>query len=162
MTSIVSNVLSSSPCFAFLFSLCLWPPDPVDAHPPARFCWLGPCSSTWKTHADATAMQGQIFWCPPGGPPVVPAPLSPGAPSRVWNVEVKTKVPDRYQTSRGARQHPKPPSPGDPTISKLDRSRLDSPWPASSYTPTRPQHACASARLCTSQVPLGSERGVLV
>lgn len=42
-------------------------------------------------------------------------PLSPGAPSRVWNVEVKTKVPDRYQTSRGGgvshSVHPKNPHP---------------------------------------------------
>lgn len=31
-------------------------------------------------------------------------------PSRVWNVQVKTKVPDRYQTSRGGGRLPKPPS----------------------------------------------------
>lgn len=68
-------------------------------------------------------------------------PLSPGALSRVWNVEVKTKVPDRVSNRQGGlgwagKQHPKPPSPGDPTIPKLDRSRLDSLWPASSYTPS--------------------------
>lgn len=54
-----------------------------------------------------------------------PPPLSPGAPSRVWNVQVKTKVPDRYQTSRGVNNFQNP-HPGDPTIPKLDRSRLDS------------------------------------
>lgn len=49
-------------------------------------------------------------------------PLSPGALSRVWNVEVKTKVPDRYQTSRGGwagKQHPKPPIPRRPDNSKV-------------------------------------------
>lgn len=42
MTSIVSNILISFFFLAFLFPLHALSPDPVDAYPFARFCWLGP------------------------------------------------------------------------------------------------------------------------
>lgn len=47
--------------------------------------------------------------------------LSPGAPSRVWNVQVKTKVPDWYQTSRGGNTilHPHPRRPDNPKVGSV-------------------------------------------
>lgn len=95
-------------------------------------------------------------------------PLSPGAPSRVWNVEVKTKVPDRYQTSRGGgvshSVHPKNPHP--------QATRQSQSWigPVSTACGRRrpthhPLHTFSAFvhSICTSLhlsgPPLGSERG---
>lgn len=107
-----------------------------------------------------------VFLMPPGGPrrpermgsgvvqPILcNLPLSPGAPPRVWNVEVKTKVPDRYQTSRGGTisQTPILRQPDNPKVGSVPSRQ-----PVAGvvlHTILSAHLRCASARYCTFHVP---------
>ena len=86
-------------------------------------------------------------------------PLSPGAPPRVWNVEDKTKVPDRYQAKQGGEPHPKTPSrrPDNPKVGSVPSRQpvAGAVLHTTSLHTCTPAHlrTCASASLCTSHVP---------
>lgn len=150
MTSIVSNIL-----FSFFISFspstpC--PPDPFDAYPCARFCWLGPLVDhmEWTANADADAdadaMQGQprllplscwVFLMPTRWPPpsaahelgyliIDPLPSFPGRPFKGVERGSQNKSPRLVSNKQGEGTTSSTRIPGDPTIPKLDRSRLDS------------------------------------
>lgn len=182
---------SLSPFFSFLFLALPWrlvPRIPSIAYPSARFLLAGALVHHLGRHMQ-TQLQCKaqprflpsfcwVFLIRPGEPrrPVrmgwggggtafsLRPPLSPGARSRVWNVEVKTKVPDRnLKQAGGGNNIPEP----HPQATRQSQSWIGPVSTACGRRrPTHHSHLhtpCASARLfCTSQVPRGSERGVLV
>lgn len=94
-----------------------------------------------------------------------PSHLSPGAHSRVWNVQVKTKVPDWYQTSRGGNNilHPHPRRPDNPKVGSVPSRQPVAGAVLHTILSAHLAHLHVAAALTShlSPPPLGSGRGAL-
>lgn len=179
------SFFSLSPFFSFLLLALPWrlvPRIPSIAYPSARFLLAGALVHHLGRHMQ-TQLQCKaqprflpsfcwVFLMRPGEPrrPVRmgwggctafslqprPFPRAPVQGCGTWKSKQKSQI-GISNRQGGGDNTPDPHPQATRQSPKLDRSRLDSLWPASSYTPFSPAH---TLRICTSLLHLSGPPGI--